>query len=301
MKRNWMYVLLILLAGMAGAVLRAMSLLYGYEPESGLPIDGYVPAMVLIGLTAVVFVLVLLLCRGWFRKLNGCRFEDLFGEMPGSMRAAGTLFGACVLASGGFGISLLSDEVAEQSNEFVSAGTMTTVAIVVMWTLCLLSGVMMILLLRGQRDGHPATKQMGTMITLPMFWCCMDLIMIYHENSGNPVISDYSYTLLMVIAIMTAFYSMGGFFFENSPAVRFFASSGIAVYLVLTYAGGAVLSFLMGSTPQNWLYADLIRLGAYLSVGAYLLVQMLHALGRTTQAAEAVRHSAIDNTEQKID
>lgn len=282
MKRN-LYVILIILAGVCGAVLRAMSLLHGYELDSGLPVEGYVPANILVVLTAILLIGAVLLSKIWFGSTNDYSFEEMFDGMPGHLRSAGILFGACVAGSGGVGVALLNQEVLEQSNEFVQIGLLTIIAIVAMWVLCILSGIAMMVLVSKQKEGRPATKRLGIAATLPMFWCCLDLIMVYHENSGNPVISDYSYTLLLVIAVMTAFYSIAGFFFSEHTAVKFFASAGIAVYLSLTYAGGAALSFCIGNTPSNWMFGDLIRLGAYLGVGAFLFVQLVHATSRATR------------------
>lgn len=74
-----------------------------------------------------------------------------------------------------------------------------------------------------------------------MFWGCLDLIMVYHDNSANPVLSDYTYQLVLIVAVMLAFYSMSGFLFSTGCAPRFFVSAGAAVYLALTNAGGLLV------------------------------------------------------------
>lgn len=59
------------------------------------------------------------------------------------------------------------------------------------------------------------SKKTGCYTIIPMFWGCLDLIMVYHDNSANPVLSDYTYQLVLIVAVMLAFYSMSGFLFPR--------------------------------------------------------------------------------------
>lgn len=286
MRRNGLYMTLVLLAGAGGAVLRGMSLLYGYD-DAGLPVTGYLPATALAVLTAVAVVCFAVLGRVWFAKADSRSFEQLFCGMSGGVSALCMLLAVCSALLCGVGLLTLSAQVAEQNSEYVQIGMVAVAGLALVWVLGIAADVCMLLLANGQRRRGAATKALGMFATLPMFWCCLELIMVYHENSGNPVTSDYSYLLLLIIAVMTVFYSMGGFLFseKGSPA-RFFAASGIAVYLVCTHVGGELIRCVLSDEPNPLLYmvgtGDAVRVGVYLCVGLYILVQLGHAASRVS-------------------
>ncbi len=287
MKRNWLYMILVLLAGAGGAALRGMSLLYGYE-DTGLPVRGYFQATALIVLTVVVVVGFSLISRVMFAGERERSFEQLFCGMSAGASVLGILCGVGLTALSAVGLLSVPAQMLEQSNEYVSVGVVTMAAMALVWVLGIVAGVSMALLANGQRRTGEATRALGVFATLPMFWCCLDLIMIYHENSGNPVTSDYSYLLLLVIAVMTAFYSMAGFLFAaRGSATRFFAASGIGVYLACTHVGGELIrAELSGGVTAVGAFletGDTVRVGMYLCAGIYLLVQLANALAHVSR------------------
>lgn len=287
MKRNWMYLILIVLAGAAGAVLRGSSLLYGCEPETGLPVPGYLPATALIVLTVCTIVLFAVLSRMWFGKVDGCRFEQLFSGMG---KMAGVL---CAIAAIGMilfsALSVLQlpehllEQTVDLNGSLMYPSALIAAAVAVLWVLALCSGISLLLAAAAQLRGAEVNRRTGIYFTVPMFWCCLDLIMLYHENSGNPVTSQYSYALLLVIAVMTAFYSIGGFLFAaKGSAARFSASVGVALYLACVHVGGTAASCLMSG---DGFYSQLgvtgtMRLAVYACTAVYLLVYLVHALRR---------------------
>ena len=106
--------------------------------------------------------------------------------------------------------------------------------------------------------------------------------MVYHDNSANPVLSDYTYQLVLIVAVMLAFYSMSGFLFSTGCAPRFFVSAGAAVYLALTNAGGLLVWKLRANSDLGVLryfgVSTTFRAGMYLLAGVYLLVVLARAL-----------------------
>ena len=92
MKQHKSYLFLVLIAGVCGAVLRGMSLLYGYEGESGLPVAGYVPATALLVLTVGFVIVSAVLCRTWYGGQEYA-YEQLFSHCSGVSRALCMLLG----------------------------------------------------------------------------------------------------------------------------------------------------------------------------------------------------------------
>ena len=72
-----LYLIWIVVAGLGGAALRGMSLLQGYEADTGLPVEGYLPAMALIGLTIAVAVTALLTGRLGFQSRSSWSFLNI--------------------------------------------------------------------------------------------------------------------------------------------------------------------------------------------------------------------------------
>lgn len=292
MKRNWMYLILILLAGIGGAVLRGISLLHGYEPDSGLPVIGYMPAIALIVLTAAVIVAAVLFGRMRFSKTAACTFEQMFRGMGKVKCVLCSVAGLGIVWFSRKGLQCLPEQIVEQSanlnGELIYPGSIIVAAIALLWVLGIISGISLFLLAVEQAKGKQVSKRTGMYATVPLFWCCLDLILIYHENSGNPVTSDYSYALLLIIAVMTAFYSIGGFLFSSKgSAQRFFASVGVAIYLACTQIGGTCIWYLMTEHEYGMIgslgVGKTIRLAAYACVGLYLLVYLVHALPRASK------------------
>lgn len=292
MKRN-LYLIFIVVAGLCGAALRCVCLMYGYEAGTGLPKEGYLPATLLAALTVVVVVAAVALSRAWFQPCADKSFEQLFGNLSG-LWILGLLCGVGMVVFSIQGLLWLPDQLAEQylfeGNEIVLPGPLITGATALVWVLGFVSGICVIVLALWQRGKKPAGKRTGLLTTIPMFWCCLDLIMVYHDNSGNPVLSDYSYTLLLIIAVMTAFYSMGGFLYAaKCPAVRFFASAGVAVYLALTQMGGTGIWSMIETSGMGILQllgtGTALRMDIYLMTGVFLLLQLGNAVNRSARKA----------------
>lgn len=273
-----LYLIWIVLAGVCGAVLRGMSLLHGYEADTGLPVKGYRPAVLLIALTVVVLVTVVLTGRFGFQNRSVWSFEQMYGNMPMLFRFIGMLCGLGTAGICTWGLYSLSDQLAEQAavlgDQILLPGRIIVIATSAAWILGILSGLCMLLIC--SRGSKPATRLTGLCCTIPMFWCCLDLIMVYHENSGNPVLSDYTYLLLLIIAVMAAFHSMGTYLYSaQGNGARWFAVSGMAVYLAFVNAGGIGYAMLQRenvSTMDG--IGNILRIGALALVGLYLLIQL---------------------------
>lgn len=283
MKQHKGYLFLVLIAGLCGAVLRGMTLLYGYDSESGLPVAGYVPAAALLGLTVVLAVAAVVQCRKWFGGQEYA-YEQLFSNLSGASRVLCTLFGMGMAVVSVLGLIFLPGQLLEEStimgDQLIAPSMIIVVATAVAWALGLITGICLLLLAMG--SGKPVSKKTGFYTTVPMFWGCLDLIMVYHDNSANPVLSDYTYQLVLIVAVMLAFYSMSGFVFSQGCAPRFYASAGVAVYLAITNAGGLLIWKLRANSDLGILgyfgISSTFRAVIYLLAGAYLLAMLSRAL-----------------------
>lgn len=303
MKRNLMYLIFIALAGICGAVLRGVSLLHGYEPDTGLPVEGYMPSAILIVLTAAVIVLAILFSKKVFGKYDGCAYEQLFGGMNKGACAVCAAAAVGMMTNAAFALKKMPELILEQAvdtyGRLGGPSLVVSAAIGLIWILCLLSGLFLLIWTVRQVRGAEIAKLDGICVTIPMFWCCIDLVMIYHENSGNPVASEYSYALLTVIAVITMFHSIGSFLFsEKTSAVRYFAAAGAGLYLLFTHVGGTVIGYVLSDAEGSMLgvlgVGNTLRLAAYACAAVYLLPILAHALRHCGEPAETIT----DNLEE---
>ena len=281
------YFLAALLGGLAGAVLRGLALLHGYEPQTGLPVRGYLPSVLLAGLTAAMMIGLVLAAWAAFRRENGCTYETMFGSGGRLSGLLDVLAAAGMMACAGYALTHRTQIIFEQSSsvhgEWIEPNTMIAAAAVAIWALGLLAGAALLVFGVRRMMGKAIARTDGTCLLVPMFWGCLDLIMIYHENSGNPVLSQYSYFMLMVIAVLVVFYSIAAFLFAGKPsAVRYFAASGIMLQLALTHIGGIAVYHGMTAAPDGVFsvvnLSNLLRIGVYTCMTVYLLVFFVQAV-----------------------
>lgn len=250
MKR--IYPWLIVLAGIAGAILRGAQLCSGYEAISGLPEDGYLALPVL---TAVVLLGCVVLPR-FYRETQP--FESAF-RVSAVQRIAGIVLGLLISASGAAGLLSVSEQLAAEASEFyeqVQPGVLLTAAFYAQWVLCILAGIAVAVTAAGQ-NGAARGKGYAQCTVVPMFWAGVTMVMIYHANSGNPVQTDFVYELLLCAAVMGTFYGIAGCFFSDGSAARFMMYGGMTVYLGLTAVGGRIYAWLFEtaggvSAAEQW-------------------------------------------------
>lgn len=275
MKRS-VYILFVLIAGVIGAVLRGLSITKGLEWNTGLPVCGDLSSLLLKVLCVVVVVLAVVLSRRCYAK-QGQQYEAILGTLPSGARWICMVFGVGVVAVGVGALVCTNRIVLEQTSEYQPFGIPALIATLVQWALCIVSGLMLIGFAKRQ-DGREATKAQGLRAAVPMLWACLMLIMAYHENSGNPVMTDYAYELLLAIAILASFYAIACLFFAEPSARRVALFCGLAVFLTMTAVGGLLLAAIMDTTMLSLTLtaptADLLRMAAYLMAGVYLLVQL---------------------------
>ncbi|MGN1030321.1 MAG: hypothetical protein ACI4PQ_01830 [Butyricicoccaceae bacterium] len=273
MKR--IYPWLVVLAGIAGAILRGAQLCYGYN-DAGLPEDGYLALPVL---TVVVLIACAVLSRMFGEKQE---FEPLFQACM-LQRLAGIVLGALMIVVGVLGLIDAPDQLAAEISEYyeIQPGIFVTTAIYAQWILCGVAGVAIIVLAAGQ-NGKPRGSGYAACTVLPMFWAGLTMVMIYHTNSGNPVQSAYLYELLLCVALMAAFYGIAGFFYADRSPARFMMYGGMAVYLGLTAIGGRLYDYVCSGGTSGQVYQQ-----AALGLGVLFLIPVLFSVSdRMSQRQE---------------
>ena len=275
MKRS-VYILFVAAAGLIGAALRGMSIVTGVDPETGLAASGNGPGLALIAVCIAATIAAVVLSRCCFGSAE-TSYEAVMGTISSKARLLCTLCGAALAVIGAAALLNIGGMVAEQTSEYQPFGLVPLAALIVQWILCVVSGVTMALFSRKQ-DGREATAKQGILIAVPMFWASLTLIMTYHENSSNPVMMDYAYELLLVIAILAAFYYIAGLFFAACRPARIALFVGLSVILTMTCVGGLVIASVVDGLAASWTItaplSDLFRMASYFFTGSYLLVQL---------------------------
>ncbi len=282
MKRNH-YVLMIVLAGVAGAVLRGLSIVQGLEEGTGLPVSGSVPSLVLKLLCAAVLLAAVFLTRKIWKSGKDTSYEMAIGDIGNAARKINRVLGAALVGVGVCGLCRMPSMIAERTPDLDYAeisqglGIPSIAAMAALWLLLVLSGSLLQSFTLRQ-DGRKGSKAQGMKVLAPMFWACLNLILTYHENSANPVMSDYAYELLLSVAIMAAFYAIACLFFSEPRIWLIALFAGLSVFLGITVVGGACIAGIVDLVKLGYTMlapnANICRYIAYTVMCMYLLVEL---------------------------
>ncbi len=232
MEKKFLPPILALLGGAAGFALRKWQLASGFEADTGLAIPGAPAAMVLMAFSALILLLLLLLCRGEESSLD---WETAFaaGRQNALAATALVLSAMLLLASGGVEIvarsvnGLFSFE-GETAFLRATALVLSTLRIVLgigalpcvfFWTRALLRG-------EGGRECLSTLE--------PCLLYCIWLISAYQTRSADPMVQDYLYEVLAIVASLLGLYYIAGHSFGCGKPRRalFFCLAGTYFCLV---------------------------------------------------------------------
>lgn len=255
-----------LLFGAGGAALRAWELATAFEPDTGLPVPGAAASLALI-LLSVLFALVLgamvwRVCRNASVRDFNAAFVC---ETPGYITAAVSAAALLVCAAGSIVLNFISKTVG-----------MTHLLPAVLFLFSAGSIVSM-----GRSNYRNLGQgQYNTALLLTPFAFCCQLMFTYQIHAGNPVLQDYAYLLLALIATVLALYFMANFSFEKGRPGRFLWSAGLAVYFSCICLVNALLCALKGEPdwPNLMLCAFSI---VYFTVHSGVLLRNLTAKEET--------------------
>ena len=221
--------------GAAGFVLRLLQNRTGFEPDTGLPIPGNIPAMALSALLVLAAAAVYLLaCRCLPQKAEKGSFGELFRlEDKGGLSAV--LAGGCIMAASG--VLELVDAVGG-SAAAVSADGMEVVAVgagnggsgVAIGVLSAAAGIC---LAAGAILCRKENTQPQLLLAVPV--CLLvRLILVYRLLSTDPVLADYYLEILGLMFLILAAYRLSGFAVQAVRPRLFALYAEVTVILALT-------------------------------------------------------------------
>ena len=223
--------------GAAGFVLRLLQNRTGFEPDTGLPVPGNIPALALpVLLVLAAVVLYLAACRTLPQKAEE-PFEVRFRlDDKGGLTAV--LAGSCIMAASGV-MDLL--EAVGGSAAAVSADGMEIVATgtggsgVAIGVLSVVSGVCL-------AAGTILCRRKNTLplIFLAAPVCLLArLILVYRLRSTDPVLADYYLEILGLMFLILAAYRLSGFAVQaGGPRMFGFYADLTAILAVTLLADG---------------------------------------------------------------
>lgn len=236
MRKEYFLPGLALTGGIAAFFLRRWELATAFEPETGLHIQGSPATWAVLALSIFMAGLLLFLCAG--------RHSAFPGGYDQAFRPSDTLSAAVSIASGfllGMGGILAFIQMPSAGTAYSGMflnGTLSRVPRLLLSILCLVSAVCVIVNARGGYRGKSGGKG-NPLLLAPAYACCMWLISAYQSRAADPVLVDYVYELLGIIAILMALYEIAGFSFEKAKVKRTVYFSLLGIYLsVLNLADG---------------------------------------------------------------
>ena len=247
--------------GAAGFALRLLQNRTGFEPDTGLPIPGNIPAMALPALLVLAAVAVYLLaCRCLPQKAEEKSFGELFRlEDKGGLSAV--LAGGCIMAASGV-LELLDTvggsaaAVSADGMEVVAVGAGTGGSGMAIGVLSAAAGICLVAGAILCRKEH---AQPLILLAVPV--CLLvRLILVYRLRSTDPVLADYYLEILGLMFLTLAVYRLSGFAVQMGRPRLFAFYAGVTAVLALTMlpdgVSSAVLLMLGGAlalTGFQWM------------------------------------------------
>ncbi len=233
MKHHILYPLLSLFLGGLGAVLYLWQR-SGYQ--DGLPADGHPASLALLALSALACILFL------FLTIRGREFRP-GAFYTGSYPARASLLLACaalLLLSSMYYLRNVLDALTVGTMYLSSLPELARVVLSVLTSSlleCILiiisipTSVSIIFLAKDTKEGRGSSHN-SLMVVMPVLYCWVWLIDAYRRYTGNPVLWDYVFLLLTIIALLLSAQCRASFSFsDGKPRLALF-SSLCALFLV---------------------------------------------------------------------
>lgn len=232
--------ILAVLIGVVNGIIRFISLIKGYEPETLLKIPNNIFSTIFITVFVIssVFFVVFLLK---FKNSDEKSFEISFSPKNTYIKMINIISGFFLIIGGVCGIYFA---INEQNISFFSK-----VPEFSLWILATLSGVA-IIFITNILNKNELTSSNANFILIPMFWTILDLVVIFKSNAASPFIDIYSYKLLPAIFLTMSFFSLAEFLYSKPRPKRFVIFSCLAVFLCTLQVTSAVLSSIFA--PSMW-------------------------------------------------
>ncbi len=226
----------VLAAGIGGFFLRRWELAAAFEPDTGLPIPGAPATLSLIGLSALVAIALLLLCRGRHNTFEG-GYDQAFGAKGNTLYITAMVLAAFLLLASG--VLLLLGLPAGYRTALETQGmnpVLSTLPKILQAALTL--GCFFCVLALGKNSYRGEGKgKYSFPLLMPAYMACMWLISAYQTRAGDPIRLNYIYELMAIITALLGFYFMAGFSFGRGKVFVTSLFSLLGVYFsVVTLA-----------------------------------------------------------------
>lgn len=210
--KKYIFPILALALGAAGAYARAWQLDTAFEADTGLLIPDAPATRLLLGVTLVALCLTLV-----------CALFCL-GKRADSRAAVGAaspaLRGLMLLPALGYllaGVILVREQLPH-----LPAGASTLLALylpLLLGMVLVVSGVGLLAILWRPDPQRWKPGNLATLAMLPGFACCLMLVYLYHENANNPVVAAFAWPELAMVAAILAWYRLARFAFQPEGCI----------------------------------------------------------------------------------
>ncbi|NLF35294.1 MAG: hypothetical protein GX585_04940 [Clostridiales bacterium] len=207
--------------GVAGFFLRRWGLATAFEADTGLPVPGAPATLALLALSLALAGVLLFFCvrfRPPFPDGFGQAFRLIGAAQAALVTAAGLLLGAAgVLRLTALPNAVLQLRASSPHQVSTLQVLMSAAPQLLLSLLCLCSAVCVVLIAKHSYRGTGPAPRSGLPL-VPAYTCGLWLITAYQARAGDPVMLDYLYGFLAIMAVLLALYFMAGFSFGRPRA-----------------------------------------------------------------------------------
>ena len=224
--------ILALLGGAAGFALRKWQLASGFEADTGLAIPGAPAAAAMMAFSVLILLLFLFLCR---REEPSLDWEAAFAAGRQNALAATALVLAAMLLLASGGVEIVARSVNGPFTYEGETAFLRTTALVLS-TLRIALGLLALpcvfLWARAILRGEGGRECLA--VLEPCLLYCVWLISTYQTRSADPMVQDYLYEVLAIVASLLGLYYIAGHSFGNGKPrwALFFCLAGVYFSLV---------------------------------------------------------------------
>lgn len=227
MRKSFLLSLTALVFGIAGGVLRAFELRFGFEPDTGLPIlgNGWTTALLILCAAAAVLIGALCFTRVKAARAEaGAQYVSVSSAAHSGARVAASLL---IAVSGVLGILSWLDT--PKATNLISS------------ILAIFAGFCLLALAFDQKKGV-VRQEDGFYAVVPVYWMAFFTIVFFQQCVANPVTESYIHLLLgLICAMLALFFFASHYNNRHKPGKTAFFSLMGAV-LLLTSALGALFA-----------------------------------------------------------
>lgn len=220
----WTLPVIALVCGIAGLFLRHTQMTEGFDAATGLPLENSAaPCLAVLSAAVMAALLILTIAKRHVIRTGRGKIGGGTAVCKVTNVLAAVFFGAA-------GVMLLIPDTEETATEVSGMLSLILAA-------ACFAALITVLLSALNRAG----KATAGLTMVPPLVGCLWLLSIYQVYATNPILSQYVYEMLGVVAAtMATYYHAALMFEEKVPFARFLFFSCAAVYLCLVSLGGDI-------------------------------------------------------------